>query len=92
MAMIPVSHISETPTAIKWPWVIRCQTCGCEVARLTQEELSAMVHTEEIDPILCFGCEENYYRLHQPAQGVIRFSDRAPWPTVSVPRSLLGLV
>jgi hypothetical protein len=93
MAMIPVSHISETSTAISFPWVIRCQVCGAEVARVSQEELSAMVAVERVEPVLCFGCEalktpaDTEHDVHGLPQ-----NKRAPWPMLSVPRSLLGFI
>jgi hypothetical protein len=93
MAMIPVSHETEHPGAIKFPWVVRCQRCGKEVCRLSQEELSAMVMTEEVEPVLCFSCEppalvdkDHNIIIPRPAD------KQGPWPTISVPSHFLGFI
>jgi len=93
MATIPVSHVTETPGAISFPWVIRCQRCGAEVARVSQEELTAMVMVETVEPVECFRCE--YRRLAQGEDynaAQIPQNEQSPWPTLSVPRSLLGFI
>jgi hypothetical protein len=93
MATIPVSHVTEQPGGIRFPWVIRCQRCGAEVARVSQEELTAMVMVDTVEPVLCFDCEITL-KVYQPSIGARLYPQEqvAPWPTISVPRSLLGLV
>jgi hypothetical protein len=94
MALLPVSHVTEHPGEIRFPWVIRCQKCGKEVARIDQEELAAMVAVETVEPVYCFDCEPK--ALVDKDHNIIipRPADKGCglWPTIRVPASLLPML
>jgi hypothetical protein len=93
MGMITVSHVTEEENALSFPWVVRCGRCGVEVARFSQEELTAMVTTEQVEPVECFACERD--RMNTPRQNPrIPYpqDERAPYVAVRLTRRLLGLV
>ena len=92
MATIPVSHVTETDGAFAFPWVVRCQSCGREVARLNQEELTAMVMTERVEPVFCFSCESIICNAAGISNEDLPQYKLAPWTTISVMRSLLGFI
>lgn len=92
MAIIPVSHATEQPGAIQFPWVIRCQKCGCEVARLDQAELTAMVMSEEVSTVICFDCELIASAREVSPVTELEQNKRSPYPCISVPKRFLGFI